>query len=255
MKTRIRFTKTGTMRFIGHLDLMRFFQKALRRAQLDVAYSQGYSPHQIMSFASPLGIGLTSDGEYLDVEFHSLPDNMDKETLLAHMNQFMTDEIIVTDIEIMPDKTKTSMALLRLADYVVCFKTAKDRPDNLQERFAAFMNQDTIEVTKKTKKSEKIEDIKPMIFHYAYTKEAFSQMTGTAYLPEHRVYEDPGYEIYMQVSASSAASLKPSLIMESFLDGIGKEREPYTYQIHRMEMYFEGGKSDEESVGDSYKGE
>ena len=69
MKTRMRFTKTGSMKFIGHLDCMRFFQKAIRRAKLDVAYSQGYSPHQLMSFASPLGVGITSDGEYLDVDF------------------------------------------------------------------------------------------------------------------------------------------------------------------------------------------
>ena len=74
MKTRMRFVKTGSVKFIGHLDCMRFFQKAIRRAKLDVAYSQGSSPHQLMSFASPLGVGITSDGEYLDVEFSSLPD-------------------------------------------------------------------------------------------------------------------------------------------------------------------------------------
>ena len=62
-KTRMRFTKTGNVRFIGHLDLMRFFQKAVRRAGLKVAFSQGYSPHQLMSFASPLGVGQTTDGD------------------------------------------------------------------------------------------------------------------------------------------------------------------------------------------------
>ena len=45
MKTRMRFVKCGSMKFIGHLDCMRFFQKAIRRAKLDVAYSKGYSPH------------------------------------------------------------------------------------------------------------------------------------------------------------------------------------------------------------------
>ena len=55
------------MRFIGHLDLMRYFQKAVRRAELPAAYSQGFSPHMIMSFANPLGVGLTSDGEYFDI--------------------------------------------------------------------------------------------------------------------------------------------------------------------------------------------
>ncbi len=56
------------LRFIGHLDVMRFFQKAIRRAGIDIAYSSGFSPHQIMSFASPLGLGVESRGEYLDIQ-------------------------------------------------------------------------------------------------------------------------------------------------------------------------------------------
>lgn len=52
------------MKFIGHLDVMRYFQKALRRAGMDVAFSEGFSPHMIMSFAAPLGVGITSSGEY-----------------------------------------------------------------------------------------------------------------------------------------------------------------------------------------------
>ena len=68
MKLRIKFIKKGQIKFIGHLDVMRYFQKALRRAEVDVAYSSGFSPHQIMSFASPLGVGLESNGEYFDVE-------------------------------------------------------------------------------------------------------------------------------------------------------------------------------------------
>ena len=72
MKIRMKFGKTGPVKFVGHLDVMRYFQKAFRRADVDIAYSKGFSPHQILSFASPLGIGLTSEGEYLDAEFHSV---------------------------------------------------------------------------------------------------------------------------------------------------------------------------------------
>ena len=72
MKLRVKFKKYGPIRFIGHLDVMRYFQKAIRRAGLDVAYTGGYSPHQIMTFASPLGVGMESNGEYMDIEVHSL---------------------------------------------------------------------------------------------------------------------------------------------------------------------------------------
>ena len=64
MKVRIKFTKEGPMKFVGHLDTMRYFQKAIRRAELPIAFSGGYSPHMIMSFAAPLGVGVTSTGEY-----------------------------------------------------------------------------------------------------------------------------------------------------------------------------------------------
>ena len=71
MKIRIKFAKRGAMKFISHLDVMRYFQKVIKRADIDIAYSEGFSPHQIMSFAAPLGVGLTSTGEYLDIEVHS----------------------------------------------------------------------------------------------------------------------------------------------------------------------------------------
>ena len=54
MKVRIKFEKTGVLKFIGHLDIMRCFQKALRRADIRVTLSAGFNPHMIMSFASPL---------------------------------------------------------------------------------------------------------------------------------------------------------------------------------------------------------
>ena len=69
MKVRIRFAKYGALKFIGHLDVMRYFQKAIRRADLPIAYSEGFSPHQIMSFAAPLSVGHTSEGEYLHAPF------------------------------------------------------------------------------------------------------------------------------------------------------------------------------------------
>ena len=72
MKVRIKYTKSELLKFIGHLDVMRYFQKAVKRAGFDIAYSQGFSPHQLMSFAAPLALAVTSEGEYFDAEFHSV---------------------------------------------------------------------------------------------------------------------------------------------------------------------------------------
>lgn len=57
MKIRIKFRKYGALKFVGHLDMMRYFQKALKRAGIDMKYSEGFNPHMIMSFAARLVSG------------------------------------------------------------------------------------------------------------------------------------------------------------------------------------------------------
>ena len=79
MKIRIRFAKQGMMKFVGHLDMVRYFQKVMRRANVDIVYSEGFSPHPKMSFAAPLGVGIISRGEYFDIEVkqHKVKQNND----------------------------------------------------------------------------------------------------------------------------------------------------------------------------------
>lgn len=235
MKTRMRFTKTGSIKFIGHLDCMRFFQKAIRRAKLDVAYSQGYSPHQLMSFASPLGVGITSDGEYLDVEFNSLPD-MSLPELMTYLNQFMTDEIFVTDIEIMPDTFKNSMALLRAADYMIVEKEPGVFPENWKEKWEAFIQQPVIMVIKKTKRSEKEMDIKPFILAHAFSLSSLAEQTGESYADPHCEYE--GETLYLQLTSGSETNIKPELVMDAFYAFCKTEYHLYSYQVHRLQMHF-----------------
>ena len=83
LKVRIRFSKKGPVKFVGRLDTMRYFQKAVRRAGLPAAFSGGYSPHMIMSFAAPLGVGVESEGEYFDLELsEDLPTEEVRQRLL-----------------------------------------------------------------------------------------------------------------------------------------------------------------------------
>ena len=63
MKIRVKFSKHGAMKFIGHLDILRLFQKAIRRAEIPIVFTEGFSPHMVMSFASPLGVGIESEGD------------------------------------------------------------------------------------------------------------------------------------------------------------------------------------------------
>lgn len=123
MKARIKFRKYGALRFIGHLDVMRFFQKVMRRADIPIAFTTGYSPHMIMSFANPLGIGLTSDGEYFDIELREAVNSLDA---VRRMNEACVEGIEVLSIRRISDEKKmTGMTIL--AVQIICSTLRKWR--------------------------------------------------------------------------------------------------------------------------------
>ena len=100
MRVRIKFSKHGVVKFIGHLDIMRYFQKAIRRAGIDVTYTTGFSPHQVMSFAAPLGVGHYSNGGYLDIEVNSHNGRQD---MIDRLNGAMVPGIEIKNIVALGD--------------------------------------------------------------------------------------------------------------------------------------------------------
>ena len=125
MKVRIKFSKEGPVRFIGHLDIMRYFQKAIRRAGIDIAYSTGFSPHQIMSFASPLSVGHESCGEYFDVELNSITDTED---IKMRLNRTMAEGIQILQVAVLDETEGNAMASVAAADYLISFRDSVSLP-------------------------------------------------------------------------------------------------------------------------------
>ena len=243
MKARIKFRKYGVLRFIGHLDVMRYFQKVMRRADIPIAFTGGFSPHMIMSFASPLGIGLESDGEYLDIE---LTEPIDSKEAVRRMNEAGTEGIeVVSFLQIAEEKKMTGMTILAAADYLVtpkqevlpngCCQESRLSSD-WKEQFNEFMGQSEIRVMKQTKRSEREVDLRPLIYDWEFR----------------------GDSIFIRTAAGSAENLKPDLILETFLkySGIVSDEEgkdsgtsgpshvlsasSFTYR--RLEMYADMGK-------------
>ena len=118
MKIRIKFQKQGTVRFIGHLDVMRYFQKVMRRAEVDIRYSEGFSPHQIMSFASPLSVGLISHAEYVDIDVNSSGNSTG---MVRRLNEVSAEGLEVLSYRELPETAKNAMSLVVAADYTFCF--------------------------------------------------------------------------------------------------------------------------------------
>lgn len=111
---RFKFMRTGPVRYLGHLDMLRYFQKAVMKAELDAKYTEGFHPHQIMSFAYPLGVGMETYGDYMDLEMNACDD---AEALMDRLNAVMHEGIKVTGAVILREKALNAMAAVAEADY------------------------------------------------------------------------------------------------------------------------------------------
>lgn len=215
MNIRMKFKKHGCMKFIGHLDIMRYFQKAIRRADIDIAYSEGFSPHMIMSFAAPLGVGLTSEGEYVDLQVNSC---VSSKAAVDALNSVMVDGMEVVSFKLLPENVKNAMSSVAAADYFVKWREGYV-PENWEEKFNAFLQKEEMLIVKKTKRSEAEVDLKPML-----------------YKTELR---DGG--IFMQVACGSVNNLKPELVMEAFAKDAEIELAPFALEVCRLEVYADLG--------------
>ena len=210
MKVRIKFSKLGYLKYIGHLDVMRAFQKVMRRAEIDICYSEGFSPHQKMSFASPLGLGLTSEGEYVDIEVNSTESS---ERMLERLNEVMVEGMEALSYVQLPENAKTAMAVVAACDYMVNFD--EEISEDFKIRFDKFLEEPSIIVSRQTKKQVLETDIKPLIYKKDWRRN----------------------DLFLQVSSGSVANLKPEQVLEAFFSHTGMDPESCPFHVHRLEMY------------------
>lgn len=203
------------MKFIGHLDMMRYFQKIMRRADVDICYSTGFSPHQIMSFAAPLGVGMESRGEYVDIEVKSTDSS---EEMLRRINEVMVDGSEVLSYRALPDDASNAMSIVSAADYRLRFREGYEPEDwrDFMDGLLSFMKQEQILILKKTKKSEKEVDIRPMIYE---------------------LHEEDDHAIFLKVATGSSANLKPSAVIQAYMDSRNLPLSEFALMITRLEVY------------------
>ncbi len=211
-KLRLKFSKNGPIKFIGHLDVMRYFQKAIRRANIDIKYSEGFSPHQVLSFAQPLSVGATSDGEYLDMTVNSMTSTED---VMNSLNSVMNEGIKITGITELPEGEEKAMTISYAARYHLRFRE-NSKPDfDWVSKMKEYLAQDTLHAVKKTKSGEKEIDMKPMILDYSFEEDALDIL----------------------LMMSSKVTLKPTLLFEYFYKSMGKEFNSVALDIHRVDIY------------------
>lgn len=216
MKVRIKFSKKGAVRYIGHLDVMRYFQKAMRRSEIDIAYTTGFSPHQIMTFAAPLGVGLESNGEYMDVVLNSMLSSKD---VVDRLNAVGCEGIQVLSAKVLPDDAKNAMSTVAAAKYTVLFRDGRMPEIDLENAVSNFMSQKQVLIQKETKKNTLEIDLKPGI----YELQAFSG------------------GLSMVVDASSSGNIKPSMVVNALVEYAGATLVKNAFTVTREETYMNVG--------------
>jgi len=249
MKLRIRFTKTGSMQYIGHLDLMRYFQKLFRRCGFDVAYSQGFNPHQLMSFASPLGLGVTTVADYLDVTLESFVvtnscgDEFVGKTLeidewIERINDYSNEMVTVTGIYILDDTVKPSMSLLTACSYVITGMSEDIRKDIVK----FFNENDKVIYMKETKKSVKEINLKEGIYvvadgysDYCVLADKIAKRDGIY----EKIMSEKEDGLYILCKSGSDNNIKPEMLLETYHNTKYPDTsyDKYAYDIERTDMF------------------
>lgn len=160
MRLAVVFTKEDPVRFVSHLDLLRLFQRTFRRAKLPLAYSQGFNPHPLLSFATALSVGFTSRGEYLDV---TLTEDMAPDEFIEKTAPWLPVGVRITEAFDLGSSRKSLTSAMRSAEYSA--KVEFDEPvteEELNNAIDSLLSGEIV-VMKKTKGGIKPTDIRPMV--------------------------------------------------------------------------------------------
>lgn len=202
MRMLLQFKKDDIVRHLGLLDLQRTMQRALRRSGLPVAYSKGFNPHIVMSFASALSSGIPGDAEILDV---SLCEETTEETCLNAMNRVLPPSLQASRVRLVDDRFPKVSASLQQAEYRITLYG--EGTEKLTEYLPEYLAKEEIMALRKTKKNETLVNIRPMIH----------ELTGTYYL------DNSTSVLTARVSFVEAATLKPDLLLSSLCEHAGVE--------------------------------
>lgn len=208
---RATFKKGETLRYTGHLDILRTFVRGMRRADIPIKYSEGFNPHAVMTFALPLGVGTTSECEIVDI---AMKDEIAISDFLSRVNANMPKD----GIEILSaEYTDAKAPEIVKAEYVIEYEN--DKPIDVAEITKALSN--PILVEKKSKRQMKEVDLAEHIFSHSI-----------------EVRDEKSFVLTVVMAAGNKFNIKPQLLTEGLMsvcDGFN----PVLVLPHRKKFIFE----------------
>ena len=203
------FKKTGSAIYTSHLDLVRCFERCMRRADIPFWFTEGFNPRPFMSFALPLSLGVTGLREVVDIR---LTENMPFDEVIARLNRVLPEGLRMLGA-VEPKKKVTDIAS---SAYEITMIPGDISADELAEKLEGFLSQDSIVTQKKNKKKKLVEvELKPYIRSYGLKS------------------ADGAVVLDIVLASGTSENCNPTLVLEEFRSRAGIA-EPETKLVRRM---------------------
>ena len=219
-KYAVGFSKTGTICYTSHLDIMRLFNRVIKRAGIKLAYSHGFNPHPKMVFAQPLSLGYTGLNEYIEIE---TTEDHEPGYIAEKLSELMPPGLDIKGCERMAEGRKTLAAMTVAAEYMIEIPLAEPVDMSDGEIAELYMSQDRIITLKKQKKKKvPVEiDIKPMIRQLQVSQ------------------QDGLIVIDTVLDSGSISNLSPELLIKTFTERLGIDTDRSERDVTRKQIFFE----------------
>lgn len=221
-KYRLKFSKLGNIKFVGHLDLLNILHRTIKRANIPISYSQGFNPHQKTSFAIPLPLGMESTTEYVDI---MLDEEVDTNLIKENLNSKMPVGMEIIEVKKLAENDNSSASSVYIGEYEVLFPTDLiELNDEFMSKLNEYLKQEEILIERISKKkgrnTVKQVDIRPEIFKI--------EVASTT-------------KLNLRISTGSMRNLKPDILIENICKFSEFPYEKHKFHYKRIGLYGEDG--------------
>ncbi|MGI6334008.1 MAG: TIGR03936 family radical SAM-associated protein [Saccharofermentanales bacterium] len=186
---RMRFARSGPPVWLAHLDLMRTFERSVRRAALPIAYTRGFNPRPQLTFALPLGVGLATEDDYVDL---TMLEPIDPQSAVDQLNLFLPSGLTVLTGGVVSAKDPSLMSLIQAAEYLL-----EGQGISAAAKRIAGLPQGQPWLVEKNQKGNMVTvDIRPLLMD---------------------MYDESLDRLFIQVKAGSKSNLRPKLFLDALV--------------------------------------
>lgn len=171
---RIRYAKLNNLKYLSHLDFIKMMERAIRRAQLPLTFSEGFHPHPKISFGPALAVGIESTAEFMDMQ---LASELSTEAIMERLNQALPQGLRIQQVKRIHQSVKTLNALINRASYHLLVSVDSQLINEAVQQLNGLLATTELNVLRVNKDGQKIVNIRPWLHTLTIKELSKNQLT------------------------------------------------------------------------------